>query len=136
MKQLLPQQRELVSSLAKRLGAICGIKAVVLAGSHARGHARPESDIDLGLFYSDATPFSIPGIRELAEDINDKTALAEVAEFERAPRDFGPRAQRTLAHLGDSPAELVAAVECVAQLLRETVALTDGAYQPQYTLPK
>src|SRR5262249_3581720 len=64
--------------------------------------------------------------------INDKTALAEVAEFERAPREFGPRVQETLAHLGASPAELVAAVESVTQLLRETVALTDGLYQPRY----
>lgn len=68
--------------------------------------------------------------------INDKTALAEVAEFERAPREFGPRVQKTLAHLGASPAELGAAVGNVAQLVRETVELTDGVYQPRYTLPK
>ena len=67
--------------------------------------------------------------------INDKTALAEVAEFERAPREFGPRVQQTLAHVGDSAAELVAAVESVAQLFRETVELTDGLYQPRFTLP-
>ena len=35
--------------------------------------------------------------------LNDKTALAEVAEFERAPREFGPRVQKTLAHLGPPP---------------------------------
>ena len=28
--------------------------------------------------------------------MDDKTALAEVAEFERAPREFGPRVQKTL----------------------------------------
>jgi predicted nucleotidyltransferase len=68
--------------------------------------------------------------------VDDKTALAEVAEFERAPREFGPRVQKTLAHLGDSPAELSAAVESVAQLFQETVALTEGLYQPRFTLPK
>ncbi|MBI4664219.1 MAG: nucleotidyltransferase domain-containing protein [Verrucomicrobia bacterium] len=293
MKQLSPEQRELVSSLAKRLGAIRGIKAVVLGGSHARGRAQPGSDIDLGLLYSEAAPFSVQSVRELAEDvndtsgpvvtnfyewgpwvnggawltiggqrvdfiyrslerlerviaeaeagryelhylqqppfgffsgtylgeiavcvplfdhesrldllkrrvadypealrravvqdylfmveftltgfapkvaarsdtygtaacltravnelvlalfalnrkypINDKTILAEVAEFERAPREFGRRVQDTLAHLGASPAELVASVEGVAQLLRETVELADGLYQPRYTLPK
>jgi hypothetical protein len=67
--------------------------------------------------------------------INDKTALVEVAEFERAPREFGPRVQKTLAHLGASPAELLAAVESIAQLVRETAALTDGLYQPRYPLP-
>ena len=42
--------------------------------------------------------------------INDKTALVEVAEFERAPRAFGARVQKALAHLGASPAELTAAI--------------------------
>jgi predicted nucleotidyltransferase len=71
MKQLLPEQRALVTSLAGRLGAINGVEAVVLGGSHARGRARPESDIDLGFFYSEATPFSIQSLRELAEAVND-----------------------------------------------------------------
>ncbi len=293
MDQLSPKQRELVSSLVKQLGAIHGITAVVLGGSHARGRAQPASDIDLYIFYSEAAPFSIQSIRELAEVVNDtpgpvvtdfygwgpwvnggawltiggqrvdfvyrnlehlerviaeaeagryelhyaqqppfgffsgaylgeiavcialfdpderipvlkrrvanypealrqavvldylwaaeiglaafapkfagrsgaygtaacltravnqlllvlfalnrtylmddKTALAEVAEFERVPPEFGPRVQKTLAHLGASPAELGAAVESVAQLFTETVALTDGLYRPRFTLQK
>lgn len=293
VKQLSSGQLELVSSLANRLGAIRGIRAVVLGGSYARGRARPGSDIDLGLLYSEAAPFSIQSVRELAETvndtagpvvtgfyewgrwvnggawltvggqrvdfiyrglehlerviaeaeagryeldyaqqppfgfhsvtylgevaaciplvdsearvevlkrrvadypealrralvndylwaaefglaafapkfaansdaygtaacltravnqlvsvlfalnrkypINDKTALAEVSEFERAPREFGPRVQKTLTSLGASAAELVAAVESVAQLARETMQLTDGLYRPRFTLPK
>jgi hypothetical protein len=293
VKQLSPEQLELVSSLANRLGAIRGIRAVVLGGSHARGLATPGSDIDLGLLYSEAAPFSIQSVRELAEDVNDthgpvvtdfygwgpwvnggawltiggqrvdflyrslehmerviaeaeagryeldydqqppfgffsgaylgeiavciplfdpearlevlkrkvanypealrhavvqdylwqaelgltafapkfagrsgaygtaaclaraanqlllvlfalnrkylmddKTALAEVAEFERVPREFGPRVQQTLEHLGGSLEELSAAVESVAQLFRETVELTEGLYQSRFTLPK
>lgn len=293
MKQLSPEQCELVATLSQRLGAIRGIKAVVLGGSYARGRAQPGSDIDLGILYSEAAPFSIQSIGELAESVNDtaapvvagfyewgpwvnggawltiggqrvdfiyrnlehverviaeaeagryelhyaqqppcgffsgtylgevavcvtlfdpearlevlkrrvadypealrrsvvqdylwqaefglaafackfaaradsygtaacltravsqlvlvlfalnrqyllndKTALAEVAEFERAPREFGLRVQQTLGHLGESAAELVAAVESITQLLQETVALTGGLYQPRYTLPK
>jgi hypothetical protein len=293
VKQLSPEQRELVSSLAKRLGAIRGIKAVVLGGSHARGRAQPGSDIDIGLLYSEAAPFSIQSVREAAEavndtpgpvvtdfygwgpwvnggawltiggqrvdfvyrnleqverviaeaeagryevhylqqppfgffsgtylgevavciplfdpearldvlkrrvadypealrrgvvqdylfmaeftltafapkvaarsdtygtaaclaravnelvlalfalnrkyPINDKTALVEAGEFDRAPREFGPRVQKALGRLGLSAAELAAAVESIAQLLRETIDLTDGLYQPRYTLPK
>jgi predicted nucleotidyltransferase len=293
VKQLSPEQRELVFSLAQRLGAIRGVQAVVLGGSHARGRAQPGSDIDLGLLYSEAAPFTIQSVRELAEEvndtagpvvtnfyewgpwvnggawltiggqrvdfiyrslehlerviaeaeagryelhylqqppfgffsgtylgeiavciplfdpearldvlkrrvaaypealrqavvqdylfmaefsltafapkfaarsdaygtaacltravnelvlalfalnhkypINDKTALAELAEFERAPREFGPRVQKTLGHLGASAAELVTAVESVAQLLRETIELADGLYQPRFSLPK
>ena len=293
MKQLSVQQRELVSSLATRLGAIGGIRAVVLGGSHARGQAQPGSDIDLGLFYSETGPFSIQSIREVAEEINDttgpvvtdfygwgpwvnggawltiggqrvdflyrsleqvervvaeaeagryevhylqqppfgffsgtylgevavcialfdpdariealkrrvacypealrrsvvrdylfmaeftltafapkvaarsdtygtaacltravnelvlalfalnrkyplndKTALAEVAEFELAPREFRARVQQTLGHLGASPAELMAAVETVEQLLRETLGLAKELYQSPCALPQ
>src|SRR5579884_990419 len=291
--QLSAKQGELVSSLAQRLGAMRGIKAVVLAGSYARGRAQTGSDIDLGLLYSETAPFSIQSVRELAEavndtadpvvtdfyqwgpwvnggawltiggqrvdflyrslehlkrviaeaeagryevhylqqppfgffsgiylgeiaaciplfdpeaqvellkrrvadypealrrtviqdylfmaeftltafapkfaarsdaygtaacltravnelalalfalnrkyPINDKTVLAEVAEFEHAPPEFGPRVQRTFAQLGTSAKELVAAVQCVTQLFREIVALTDGLYDPRFTLPK
>jgi hypothetical protein len=283
----------MVSSLAGRLGSIRGVGAVVLGGSYARGRARPGSDIDLGLLYSEAAPFSTRSVRELAEavndtpgplvtdfyewgpwvnggawltvggqrvdfiyrsvehlnrvideaeagryeldyaqqppfgffsatylgevavcvplydpearldalkrrvaqypealrsavvrdylwaaefglaafarkfaaradvygtaacltravnqmilalfalnrtyPINDKTALAEVAEFERAPAGFGRRVRGTLKHLGDSAAELAAAVEGVEQLLRETVEVTDGLYRPRYDLLK
>jgi hypothetical protein len=68
--------------------------------------------------------------------VNDKTALAEIAECERAPRDFGPRVQTTLGHVGMCAAELVAAVESISQLFRETVALSDGLYIPRFTLPQ
>ena len=68
--------------------------------------------------------------------INDKTALTEVAEFERAPREFSPRVQKTLGSLGTAAVELVAAVDGIAQLLREIAELADGLYQPRYTLPK
>jgi len=71
VQHLSPQQRKLVSSLTEQLGAIPGVKAVVLGGSHARGRALPESDIDLYIFYSEATPFSIEGIRDLAERVDD-----------------------------------------------------------------
>lgn len=293
VKQLLPEQRELVLSLVKRLGAISGVRAVVLGGSHARGCARPESDIDLGLLYTEATPFSIRSLRDLAEAVddtgrpvvtnfyewgrwvnggawltiggqrvdllyrslerlewvmaeagagryeldyeqqppfgffsgtylgeievciplfdpearldllkwrvadypealrravvqdylwaaefglaafapkfaaradtygtaacltravnqlmlalfalnrkyplNDKTALAEVAEFKRAPPSFGPRAQEALKRLGATPGELFAAVEGVVGLVRESVALAGELYRPRYALPE
>jgi hypothetical protein len=67
--------------------------------------------------------------------INDKTALAEVAEFERTPMNFGSRVQKTLAQLGATAGELVAAVESVERLFRETVELAEGLYRPRYKLP-
>lgn len=291
MRQMTQEQRKLVA-LTERLGAIPGVRAVVLGGSHARGYARPGSDIDLGVFYSEAAPFDIRAVRELAGSLNDtagpvvtgfyewgpwvnggawltiggqrvdfiyrslehverviseceagryevhatqqppfgffsgtylgeiaiclplfdpdgllaplkgrvagypeplrqavvtehlwmaefglaafapkfasradsfgtaacltcainqlvmalfalnrvyplndKTALAEISGFERAPLEFGPRVQETLARLGATTGELEAAVTAVAQLLQEAIALTDGLYQPRYTLP-
>ena len=80
MKQLTAEQRRLVSSLSQRLGAIPGMRAVVLGGSHARGRAQPGSDIDLGLLYSEEAPFSVQSVRELAADVND-TAEPVVTNF-------------------------------------------------------
>lgn len=291
VQQLSPRQLDLVETLAKRLGSIRGVCAVVLGGSHARGRAQAGSDIDLGLLYSEAAPFAIDELRALAEAVNDapgpvvsgfyewgpwvnggawltiggqrvdflyrslehlervitdseagryelhygqqppfgyfsgtylgeigiciprfdpdglvaplkarvasypealrsaivqnqlwaaefglnafapkfaargdsygtagcltravnqlvlvifalnrrhllndKTALAEIAELERAPRDFGPRVQETLARLGSSHGELSAAVEAILGLFRETVALCDGSYRARYPL--
>jgi predicted nucleotidyltransferase len=80
VKTLSAKQRELVSPLVKRLGEIPGIKAVVLGGSYARGRAQQDSDIDLGLVYSEAAPFSVERIRELAEEVND-TPSPVVTDF-------------------------------------------------------
>jgi hypothetical protein len=68
--------------------------------------------------------------------VNDKTALAEVTEFDRAPRDFQERVQKTFAHLGASAVDLIAAVDRVSQLLRETVDLAEGLYRPRYAVGK
>lgn len=293
MKQLSPKQRELLSLLSNRLAAIPGIRAVVLGGSYARGCAQAGSDIDLGILYSEAAPFSVQTVRDLAEDINDtagpvvtgfyewgpwvnggawltvggqridfiyrslehlerviaeaeagryeldyaqqppfgffsvtylgevavclplfdpeahldrlkrrveaypealrrvvvqdylwaaefgvaafaskfaaradtygtgacltraihqlvlvlfalnrqypindKTALAEVGAFDLAPREFGVQVQQILGHLGNSEAELKAAVERVGQLIGEVVELAEGLYRPRFRLPK
>lgn len=85
MKQLVPEQHELVSMLTTRLGAIRGVKAVVLGGSHARGRAQPDSDIDLGILYSQANPFLIDGIRGLAAQLNDTVEPVVTGFYEWGP---------------------------------------------------
>jgi hypothetical protein len=55
----------LAQELAPQLAAVRGVVAVVLGGSHARGRARPESDIDLGLLYDEAAPPDIERLRAL-----------------------------------------------------------------------
>lgn len=63
---LRPDQRALVDHLVARLRDVPGVQGVALGGSHARGRARPDSDIDLGLYYSDASPLEVDAIREIA----------------------------------------------------------------------
>jgi predicted nucleotidyltransferase len=43
----------------------------VLGGSYARGFATLGSDIDLGVFYSEAAPFDVAAVRALAASVND-----------------------------------------------------------------
>lgn len=48
-----------------------GLQAIVLGGSWASGTQRPDSDIDLGLYYSEGTPLDINHVRKIANDLND-----------------------------------------------------------------
>lgn len=85
MRQLTPEQHGLVERLVACLSEIEGVRAVVLGGSHARGSARPESDIDLGILYSDAEPFAIRSICELAAIVNDTPRPVVTGFYEWGP---------------------------------------------------
>ncbi len=58
--------------MAARLQQIEGIEAVALGGSWSRGAARADSDIDLGLAYDGAHPFSIAELAEAARELDDR----------------------------------------------------------------
>lgn len=67
----LPADKQtLLDELLPRLIAVPGVTAVVIGGSYARGRARPDSDLDLALYYHDAAPFAIDAIREIARAIS------------------------------------------------------------------
>jgi predicted nucleotidyltransferase len=72
--ELSDTQRDLIASLSRRLAQIPGMAAVVLGGSFARGRAEADSDIDLGLFYSEGAPFEIDAVRALAAEVSDSPA--------------------------------------------------------------
>jgi len=61
-----------IAALAQRLGALPGVCAVALGGSFARGAATASSDVDLGLLYREAAPFSLAALRALAAEVNDR----------------------------------------------------------------
>jgi hypothetical protein len=54
-----------------RLKDVRGVVALVLGGSWAAGRARPDSDVDIGIYYRPAVPLDISAIRRVAEAFND-----------------------------------------------------------------
>lgn len=55
------------------LSSIKGVEAVILGGSYARGAARADSDVDLGIYYSEKSPPSIDALSELAKQFDSAT---------------------------------------------------------------
>lgn len=68
-RTLDPDQWALVRRLTDALHGVPGLRGVALGGSYARGEARSGSDIDLGVYYSDAAPLSVGAVREVTERI-------------------------------------------------------------------
>ncbi|SRR6266568_181930 len=62
---------QFIQSIVDKLKNVKGIKAIVLGGSWASGTQRPDSDIDLGLYYSEDRPLDIDHIRKIASELND-----------------------------------------------------------------
>jgi nucleotidyltransferase-like protein len=67
--------------MASQLSEIPGIEAVVLGGSYARGTARSDSDLDLGLYYSDEAHPGVEAIRATAEKFSLPNHPPTVASF-------------------------------------------------------
>ncbi len=59
--------QEIVDALIE----VDGLQAIVLGGSWASGTQRPDSDIDLGLYYSAGSPLDIDHVRKIANKLND-----------------------------------------------------------------
>jgi hypothetical protein len=67
----IPQQkRALLEQLVGQLNGITGMAAIVLGGSYASGTPHETSDLDIGLYYFEAKPFSIADIRRIAEGVS------------------------------------------------------------------
>jgi hypothetical protein len=68
-----PEKRECLRAAVGALSALEGVGAVALGGSYARGTQHAGSDLDLGIYYSEAAPFAIDGIRRVALDLSNGT---------------------------------------------------------------
>ncbi|WP_307791405.1 nucleotidyltransferase domain-containing protein [Streptomyces actuosus] len=73
---------ERLREIADRLVGIGGVVGVCLGGSRARGTHRPDSDVDLGLYYR--TPLDTAALRRLATELTGEPV--EVTE----PGGWGP----------------------------------------------
>ena len=75
----------LISQLVNRLKFVGGVKAIVLGGSRADDTHRPDSDIDIGIYYLDQNEFDLKQIQTIANAINDTSAptVTAVGEWGR-----------------------------------------------------
>jgi predicted nucleotidyltransferase len=72
---------EQAAHIAAHLGQIGGVVAVALGGSWSRGDGRPDSDIDLGIYYHPDQPPSIAALRQLARELDDRHPTDAVTDF-------------------------------------------------------
>jgi predicted nucleotidyltransferase len=71
MLSLSSQQQRILERVVDTVRPVAGIRAIVLGGSHARGQARPDSDLDIGLYYGDGAPVDIAALTSIAQQLND-----------------------------------------------------------------
>jgi predicted nucleotidyltransferase len=60
-----------LQNIVDNLKEVEGLQAIVLGGSRASDIQRPDSDIDLGLYYNEDSPLDINHIRKIAVELND-----------------------------------------------------------------
>jgi predicted nucleotidyltransferase len=63
---------QILTQVVTRVSKIDGILAIVLGGSRARGTADEHSDIDLGIYYDAAHPFSTTALGAVAQELDDR----------------------------------------------------------------
>jgi hypothetical protein len=64
--ELPPDKRDRLEAIVRALREVPELCAIALGGSHARGSHRPDSDLDIGLYYRSAAPFVIDLVRAIA----------------------------------------------------------------------
>ncbi len=80
------EAEKLASDVAQHLIDVPGVVAVTLGGSRARGTHRPDSDLDLGIYYRAGEEPDMRALRGLAAELDDRGDGEVVTE----PGAWGP----------------------------------------------
>jgi hypothetical protein len=75
------EELQSLNALVEQLRKIPNMVAIVLGGSYASGLARPDSDIDVGLYYREASPISVDRVRSVADSISTPGSTPVVTDF-------------------------------------------------------
>lgn len=70
MKTELFEKKVTLDAIVSAFKNVQGIVAIVLGGSHAAGLANEKSDLDIGLYYSEKSPFDIEKVRSIASSFS------------------------------------------------------------------
>jgi hypothetical protein len=76
-----PDKAGTLITIAEDLRNIRNVAAIVLGGSQASGLAQPDSDIDIGIYYHEESPFSIDEVRSVAQRICTPGSVPIVTGF-------------------------------------------------------
>src|SRR5215467_11028609 len=86
MVSLMPNSLDLPSeklhslhTAVEALQEIQNVVGVVLGGSYACGLARPDSDIDIGVYYREGSPLSVEQVRSAAQKISTPDSVPVVS---------------------------------------------------------
>lgn len=63
---------KLIEEIAAKFEGVPGVVGVVLGGSRARGNNRPDSDIDIGIYYDESQRFDVRDIDVIAARLDDE----------------------------------------------------------------
>lgn len=82
----LPGDKQiLLDTIVEELKCIEGVLAIVLGGSYAIGRATANSDLDIGIYYSDQQPFDIEQIKRVAEALSNDEQPTVTGFYEWGP---------------------------------------------------
>lgn len=83
--KLPDRKQKLLNDITDELKRVDGVKAIVLGGSYAIGMATENSDLDIGIYYSELNPFDIEKVKDVAKKIANSDQPTVTGFYEWGP---------------------------------------------------